>query len=120
MKRAYIGRNIGRSMCDAEMDWHEPAFCTFSAKNDKERVFYFCCIFAVFSSAIKFSTNSFNRNDVVVIGVSYECLFSQNSSTINEILTIMIRVFDDFDAWEFQNSIWICYQFVHTTKCSKF
>ena len=72
MKRAYIER----SMCGAEMDWHERAFCTFSAKNDKECVSFFCCIFAVFLSAIKFSTNYFNHNDVVVTGLSYECLFS--------------------------------------------
>ena len=85
-------------MCEAKMDWHERDFCTFSAKNDKERVFFFCSTFAVFSPTIKFSTNSFNRNDVVVTGVSYECLFSQNSSNIIEILRITTRVFDEFDA----------------------
>ena len=107
-------------MFDAEMEWHERAFCTFWQKLARSVFFFLCCIFAVFSSAIKFSTNSFNRNDVVVTGVSYECLSSQNSSNIKEILRIMTRVFDEFDAWEFQNSIWMCYQFVHTTKCGKF
>ena len=116
MKRAYIGR----SMCDAEMDWHERAFALFRQKMTRSVFFPSAAFFSVFSLAIKFSTNSFNRNDVVVTGVSYECLFSQNSSNIKEILRIMIRVFDEFDTWEFQSSIWMCYQFVHTTKCSKF